>query len=130
MACFGCTHWGNPRFAALSKAAAKSAAARLRRTGVLRVFAGWERRTTVCAGCPLRTIIGNASYCGRPFLRQVTRRPTDGCGCPVADKAKAADEHCPLNADGRASRRDGAACDCRWCAAEAIEVRSAAVRVR
>ena len=105
-------------FAALSRAAAKSAAGRLRRMGLLPQAVDWARRAAVCEGCPLRTIHRGESYCGRPFLQQVERDPAeDGCGCPTRAKAKSPGEHCPLDATNRRATRDADRCTCKWCAA-------------
>jgi hypothetical protein len=103
-------------FAALSRAAAKSAASRLRRLGVLPEAVNWSQRAAVCEACPLRTIHGGVSYCGRPLLRQIDRDvAVNGCGCPTRAKAKAPDEHCPLDPCNRAAGRTGGACTCKWC---------------
>ena len=115
MRCFGCSGWGGSSFAAVSRAAAKSASAKLRKAGALRVFTDRGRREAVCAGCPLRTVVRGVAHCGRPFLRQVGRPPTAGCGCPIADKAASAAEHCPLGTNGRSASRGGGRCNCRWC---------------
>jgi hypothetical protein len=84
-----------------------------------RDFAGWADRAEVCARCPLVVVQCGKSYCGRPFLRQIDRdEPTEGCGCPIAPKAKDPSEHCPR--DGRFSARttdDAGACTCMWCRA-------------
>ena len=115
--CFGCSGgFGSPAFAVLSRAAAKSASARLRNLGVLRVDADWRARATACAGCPLRTVVRGVPHCGRPLLRQVTRSAADGCGCPIEDKARRPGEHCPLSTNGTPRRAAGGACDCKWCA--------------
>jgi hypothetical protein len=115
--CFGCSStFGSPTFAVLSRAAAKSASARLRNLGVLRVDAGWQARVAACAGCPLRTVVRGVTYCGQPLLRRLDRSPADGCGCPVEDKARRPGEHCPLAADGTPRRTPGGTgCDCKWC---------------
>ena len=117
--CFGCSGgFGSPAFAVLSRAAAKSASARLRNLGVLRTNAGWRARADACAACPLRTVVRGVAHCGTPLLRQVHRSPADGCGCPVEDKARRPGEHCPLSANGTPRRAAGGACDCKWCGAE------------
>jgi hypothetical protein len=104
-------------FAALSRAAAKSAAAKLRGLGVMRIRADWSARATVCERCPLRVISGSTSYCGTPFLDMIDRRPAiDGCGCPTIAKAKDPQEHCPLNLRNQPATRSGGDCDCKWCA--------------
>ena len=104
-------------FAALSRAAAKSAASRLRRLGVLPTRVDWAARAAACERCPLRVLSGGVSYCGTPFLRQPDRDPAlDGCGCPTVAKAKDPAEHCPVDRRHRASTRaaDGV-CTCKWC---------------
>ena len=103
-------------FRDLSRAAAKSAAARMREAGLLPVRVDWVRRATECERCPLRVIRCGVSYCGKPFLNQISRQPeVDGCGCPTRVKAKAPDEHCPLNSQNRAAAPTGKTCDCKWC---------------
>jgi hypothetical protein len=75
---------------ALGKAAAKSAASRLRRLGLLRQASDWASRASICETCHLRHVYKGASYCGRPFLQQIDRdNAEDGCGCPVREKARA-----------------------------------------
>jgi hypothetical protein len=116
---------GTGGFAALSRAAAKSAAGRLRRLGLLPESVDWARRASVCEACPLRTISRGVSYCGRPFLQQIDRNPAEaGCGCPTRDKAKAADEHCPIDERHWPAVQDAGGCTCKWCLAG----RGAAVR--
>ena len=106
-------------FAALSRAAAKSAAGRLRRLGLLPEAVDWARRATVCETCPLRTIRAGVSYCGQPFLRQIDRDPArEGCGCPTRAKAKSPDEHCPIDAANRPARVSDGLCTCKWCSAK------------
>jgi hypothetical protein len=104
-------------FAALSRAAAKSASARLRAMGVLRGSVDWAARAAVCERCPLRVIASGTSYCGTPFLRKLDREPAlDGCGCPTVAKAKDPREHCPVNARHQPASTSSPACDCKWCA--------------
>jgi hypothetical protein len=104
-------------FAALSRAAAKAASARLRQLGTLRTDVNWPARAAACERCPLRVISRGTSYCGTPFLRKVDRdQAGDGCGCPTIAKAKDPGEHCPVNA--RHQPRHVSAngrCDCKWC---------------
>ena len=120
----GTTCCGTSALAALSRAAAKSAASRLRRLGLLGESADWARRAAVCEGCPLRTIHAGVTYCGRPLLRQVVREPAvDGCGCPTHAKAKSPDEHCPLDRANRPAVHRRGRCTCKWCA-EVISVAS------
>jgi hypothetical protein len=103
-------------FATLSRAAAKSAASRLRRMGLLSASADWARRATICESCPMRIIDRGISFCGRPLLQRVDREPSiHGCGCPCREKAKSPNEHCPLDWRHHPSqiRMDG--CTCKWC---------------
>ena len=102
--------------AALSRAAAKAAAGRLRRLGLLPEAVDWARRAAVCETCPLRTIRNGVSYCGRPFLQMVDRDPAHhGCGCPTRAKAKSPDDHCPLDENNRPAQRTAEGCTCKWC---------------
>jgi hypothetical protein len=105
-------------FAALSRAAAKSAGARLRRMGLLGERVDWAARAAACERCPLRVVSAGTSYCGTPFLRQVDRDPAqDGCGCPTVAKAKDPAEHCPVTVRFHAaSSTSHHGCDCKWCA--------------
>jgi hypothetical protein len=103
-------------FAALSRAAAKSAAAKLRNFRVLPVRVDWPARAQACERCPMRVFAGGTSYCGTPFLRKPDRDPfIDGCGCPTIAKAKDPAEHCPLNASHRSATTTRGGCDCKWC---------------
>ena len=103
-------------FATLSRAAAKSAASRLRRLGILRESVDWARRATVCEGCHLRVIHDRVSYCGRPILENVVRDEAhEGCGCPTREKAKSPGEHCPLDWNHRGARKLPEGCTCKWC---------------
>ena len=103
-------------FAALSKAAAKSASAKFRIMRLAPVHVDWAARATICERCPLRVVEKNVSYCGKPFLKQVMRDETlDGCGCPVRAKAKDPDEHCPITPRHLASTQGPAGCTCKWC---------------
>ena len=107
---------GASRFATLSRAAAKAAAARLRSLGVLPTRVDWTARAAACERCPLRVVECGRSYCGKPFLRQVDRDPAvDGCGCPTHAKAKDPAEHCPLNSRNQKASADEGVCDCKWC---------------
>ncbi|QOV87296.1 hypothetical protein [Humisphaera borealis] len=115
--CFGCTDFSSEGFAVLSRAAAKSASARLRNMGVLRVSNDWRRRLNVCGGCPLHSVVNGVAHCGKPLLTQIRRRPEQGCGCPVEAKARRPGEHCPVTASHAPSSSDGA-CDCKWCTAQ------------
>jgi hypothetical protein len=106
------------RFVALSRAAGRSLASRLRQMGLGRVAADWPQRAAVCERCPLRVIRGGTSYCGPPFLEQTDRdASTHGCGCPTHAKARDPAEHCPLGSRNRPATRNAHTCDCKWCAA-------------
>lgn len=105
------------RFAALSRAAARAGMARLQRLGLARVHPEWARRASICETCPLRVIHRGASYCGTPFLSRIDRDAADGCGCPCIPKAKAREEHCPLDRELHPARQSGGRCSCRWCSA-------------
>ena len=105
MLCASCSARGFP---ALARAAAKSAAARLRRLGALPVARDWPARLTVCESCVLRVVRNGVRYCGRPFLENLTRDPVyDGCGCPCREKAKSPAEHCPLDIHNRPAAKRG-----------------------
>jgi hypothetical protein len=108
-------------FAALSRAAAKSAGAKLRAMRLMLARPDWPARAEVCERCPMRVVACGVSYCGTPFLRKVDRDPVvDGCGCPTIVKAKDPGEHCPVNRSNQAAKRGGhGGCDCRWCAGDA-----------
>jgi len=109
------THPAN-RFALLSRTMAKSIAAKLRGIGVLPEAVDWVGRAGVCERCPLRVVVKGASYCGKPFLQQIDRDPAvDGCGCSTRDKAKAAEEHCPIDGRHQPARTGEAGCTCKWC---------------
>ena len=100
----------------LSRAVVQSMAGKMREAGLLPVQVDWASRATVCERCPLRVIRCGVSYCGKPFLNQVSRQPDiDGCGCPTRVKAKSPSEHCPLNSHHRAATSTGKTCDCKWC---------------
>ena len=104
-------------FAALSRAAAKAGASRLRRLGLLPTRVDWVARATVCERCPMRVVSCGVSYCGTPFLRMPQRDPvTDGCGCPTREKARDPGEHCPLDRTHNAAATLDDACTCKWCA--------------
>jgi hypothetical protein len=113
----GCCH---NLFAALSRAATKSLAARLRNIGLGAVATNWPRRAAICETCHLRVRVGGVSYCGRPLLQNIRRLPAiDGCGCPTHDKARSPGEHCPLDMHNRAARAIDGSCNCKWCRATA-----------
>jgi len=116
--------WGSccGTFRSLSRAAAKSAGARLRRMGILPTPDSWAQRAEICERCPLRVVRKGVSYCGKPLLEQIQRDATAGCGCPTHDKAKDLQEHCPLTIHHRAARQAGAHCDCKWCQAAQVTV--------
>jgi hypothetical protein len=104
-------------FRTLSRAAAKAAKARLRAMGLGATAPDWQRRAEACERCPLRVVRHNVSYCGRPLLERVDRDvESEGCGCPTHAKAKAPDEHCPLDRFNRAASMVGRSCNCKWCA--------------
>ena len=103
-------------FATLTRAAAKSAGAKLRGAGALPTAVDWSARASNCERCPLRVVQRGTSYCGRPFLQNVNRDPvTDGCGCPTHAKAKDPAEHCPIDSRYRAAVQSKGECNCRWC---------------
>jgi hypothetical protein len=121
MACFSCgstTLGSRPGvFAALSRAAAKSASAKLRAMRVLPVRRDWAARAAACERCAMRVVSRGVTHCGTPFLQKVDRDPaSDGCGCPTVAKAKDPNEHCPVNARHQPATNVGGRCDCRWCA--------------
>jgi hypothetical protein len=100
----------------LSRAAAKSAAARFRNIGIGSTALDWPARAEMCERCPLRRIHRGVSYCGSPFLRHVHREPhLDGCGCPTQAKAKSPQEHCPLDAHHEPAQIISGRCNCKWC---------------
>lgn len=104
-------------FRALSKAAAKSAGARMRSMGLLPTRVNWVARASLCETCPLRRLHRGTSYCGQPFLDKIDRDPTiDGCGCPTRAKAQDPAEHCPVTSRFGAAHTTSGSCDCRWCA--------------
>ena len=116
---------GGSTLAALSRAAAKSAAARLRRLGLLAESTDWATRAAICEACPLRVVVRGVSYCGRPFLHKIDREPEDGCGCPTRAKARSPEEHCPLDWVNHPARKLPDGCTCKWCNAYAASLRSA-----
>jgi hypothetical protein len=106
-------------FRALSKAAVRSASARMRSMGLLPARVNWTARATLCATCPLMVVHRGTSYCGRPFLQKVDRDPAiDGCGCPIRAKAQDPDEHCPITLRHLPASQDGEWCNCKWCSLE------------
>jgi hypothetical protein len=114
MPCITCDR--SPIWRELSRAAAKSAGARLRRMGILPLKVDWPARAIICERCPLRVIQGRISYCGRPLLDQIRRSSSiDGCGCPTIDKAKDPHEHCPLDRLNQPAKRVDGVCSCKWC---------------
>jgi hypothetical protein len=115
----------------LSRAAYKRSMAVLRSLRAATEHPRWTERAELCARCPV-AVTGKRGvvYCGKPFLQQLHRAPHEGCGCPVADKARDPGEHCPVNLtlDGRIVAMG--VCDCRWCKAglgppDASETRAA-----
>jgi hypothetical protein len=120
MSLFGCCGRATNTLATLSRAAAKSAASRLRRLGLLSESVDWARRASACEACPMRVIQRGTSYCGRPLLRQVARQASEeGCGCPCREKARDPQEHCPVDWSHRPARRTIEGCTCKWCNAYA-----------
>jgi hypothetical protein len=118
MPCFVC---GSSVLRNISRAMAKSAAARLRGVGALSVASGWERKAMACERCHLRVIQGGTSYCGRPFLENIDRDlPTEGCGCPCRAKARTPGEHCPLTPGNQPSSDTADGCNCKWCVETAV----------
>ena len=106
-------------FRSLSRAAAKYAKSRLRGTGLLSTSTEWMARTAVCAQCPLYTLHKKVPYCGRPLIESPVRGAEEGCGCPLAAKTRAPEEHCPVTAEYREAAADGpVGCDCKWCVAK------------
>jgi len=104
------------RFAILSRAAAKSFAAKVRRVGMGARSADWARRASICETCHLRAIVRGVSYCGTPLLRQIDRDPVlHGCGCPTRAKAQSPGEHCPLTIRNLPATHPDGRCDCKWC---------------
>src|SRR4051794_10139515 len=97
MSLFGCCR---STLKTLSRAAAKSAAAKVRAAGGLRVSTDWARRTEFCERCALRVVRHGVSYCGKPLLEGIDRQPAQGCGCPVLAKARDPSEHCPISTGG------------------------------
>ena len=91
-----------------SSAAAKFAKARLRDAGALQVSTSVAERLRVCKDCPLKTTHRGIAWCGKPILLQ--KEGDVGCGCPIADKARSPEEHCPLPVLNPAGD-----CDCKWC---------------
>jgi hypothetical protein len=103
-------------FRALSRAAAKNAAARLRNFGLKPLAENWAARATVCERCPLRVVHRGVSYCGKPFLKQVERDLTlEGCGCPTREKAQSPEEHCPIDPRHQPAQQSDHSCTCKWC---------------
>lgn len=104
----------------LSRAAAKSAGAKLRQLGLTGTHSDWASRAEICERCPKRVVACGISYCGNPFLKQPVRDiVTDGCGCPTHAKAKDPAEHCPITQQLEAATKHGQSCDCKWCIAAA-----------
>jgi hypothetical protein len=103
-------------FRTLSRATAKAAKARLRAMGLGVTAPDWAPRAETCERCPLRVVRHNVSYCGRPLLERVDRDvESEGCGCPTHAKARAPDEHCPLDRSNRPACVIGGRCTCKWC---------------
>jgi hypothetical protein len=112
MSCWTCSS----TWKALSRAAAKSAGAKFRAAGGLRISSNWTARAEMCERCPMRVIVNKTSYCGKPFLNQMDRdESTEGCGCPTIAKAKNPDEHCPIDARFSPAEQNAGVCTCKWC---------------
>ena len=98
------------------EALGRFATAQARRWGNGSIYPLWQVRAEVCETCTMRVVRCGVSYCGKPYLQQVSRDPAvDGCGCPCRDKARSANEHCPIDRKYEAAvplRRD---CTCKWC---------------
>jgi len=123
-----CTHCLSPVFARLSRAMAKSLAAKVRSMGALRLAPDWATRAQTCERCPLRHIVRGKSYCGSPLLQKLHRDETiDGCGCPTIAKAKDPSEHCPIDARYNLSHQEAGRCTCRWCQATTVSMGGAGV---
>jgi hypothetical protein len=104
---------------AITRAAAKSATAKLRSLGAGSTHPKWVDRALACERCPLQRIVKGVSYCGEPFLRQIHRDDAvDGCGCPTRAKAKALDEHGPIDLRTFPAEIHDGQCTCKWCALE------------
>jgi hypothetical protein len=115
----------------ISRAAYKRSLALFRSFGATPTYPHWQARAEICARCPLAHTDGKTTTCGRPFLQQMGRRPEDGCGCPVVEKAKDPAEHCPVDATlsptptptlsptptPTSTSTSTAACNCKWCRA-------------
>lgn len=103
-------------FKILSRAAAKSASARLRQLGIGSTHSNWIARAEICERCPLRKVRCGVSYCGDPLLSNIHRdSETEGCGCPTHAKAKDPAEHCPIDIHHQAARVSAGDCNCKWC---------------
>ncbi|MCC6241027.1 MAG: hypothetical protein IT448_12085 [Phycisphaerales bacterium] len=127
MACFFCSPalTLSPIFKTLSRAAAKSAKAQMRKTGLLRTTPDIDLRKSVCHQCPMRKVYAGVSYCGSPLLRKINRDPVqEGCGCPIDDKAADPREHCPITYQFNAATGASDGCNCRWCSAAASQNKS------
>ncbi len=112
MPCFTCTRTS---FRSITAAMAKAASSRLRDLGATRIAPDSLARQQICARCPMHIVHSGIAYCGTPFLRKIDRDPvTDGCGCPIKDKARSPDEHCPIDARYQPPT-SGPHCNCKWC---------------
>jgi hypothetical protein len=117
MGLFGtCCGGTSETFKRLSRAAAKSAAAKLRRAGMIATRVDWAARAAACERCPLRVVRRGVSHCGKPLLEQLHREASEGCGCPTHAKAKDPGEHCPLTVRHEPAQTLAGSCDCKWCA--------------
>lgn len=101
----------------LTRAGVKKLGSAIRGVGMLREHPDWQARAEICTRCPLGVVENRRAYCGKPFLSKIEREEaTEGCGCPIYDKAKDPAEHCPRNRLFEASTKSGE-CDCTWCVA-------------
>ena len=99
----------------ITRAGVKKLGAVIRGIGMLREHPDWQARAEACSRCPLSVIEDRTAYCGRPYLKKIDRdEATEGCGCPIFDKAKDPSEHCPRTRHFEASTK-GKDCDCNWC---------------
>lgn len=98
----------------LTRAAAKKALATFRTFHLSPVYPEWASRTALCARCPVAVTKEGTVYCGNPLLSDIRRAASQGCGCPVLDKAQDPAEHCPLT-PALDPRRESEPCDCKWC---------------
>ncbi len=101
----------------LSQAGVKRLGSIFRGIGVGSEHPDWQARAEICSRCPLCVTEKRHAFCGKPFLSKINREEaTEGCGCPVLEKAKDPAEHCPRNRVFDPSTKAHAdLCDCTWC---------------